>query len=71
MIGIIGAMKVEVEGLKKELKDLKVTTISGIEFNQGFLNGTSVVIAVCGIGKVFAAICAQTMILKFGVDKNY
>ena len=51
MIGIIGAMKVEVEGLKKELKDLKVTTISGIEFNQGFLNGTSVVIAVCGIGK--------------------
>ncbi len=69
MIGIIEAMKVEVEGLKKELKDLEVTTISGIEFNQGFLNGTPVVIAVCGIGKVFAAICAQTMILKFGVDK--
>ena len=69
MIGIIGAMKVEVEGLKKELKDLKVTTISGIEFNQGILNGTPVVIAECGIGKVFAAICAQTMILKFGVDK--
>lgn len=69
MIGIIGAMKIEVEGLKNQLKDLKVTTISGIEFNQGVLNGAPVVIAVCGIGKVFAAMCAQTMILKFGVDK--
>lgn len=69
MLGIIGAMKIEVEGLKKELKDLKVTTISGIEFNQGILNGAPVVIAECGIGKVFAAVCAQTMILKFGVDK--
>lgn len=69
MIGIIGAMAVEVEGLKKEIQGLKVTKISGMEFNEGTLNGVPVVVAVCGIGKVFAAVCAQTMILKFGVEK--
>ena len=30
--------------------------------------GKEVVTAVCGIGKVFAALCAQTMILRCGVD---
>ena len=66
-IGIIGAMSVEVEALKARLEGATVTTISSIEFYSGVLGGKDVVVAKCGIGKVFAAICAQTMILHFNV----
>ncbi|MBQ8817359.1 MAG: 5'-methylthioadenosine/adenosylhomocysteine nucleosidase [Clostridia bacterium] len=66
-IGIIGAMSVEVDALKAQIKDLRTTTVSGIEFFEGVLFGKDVVVARCGIGKVFAAICAQSMILRFGV----
>lgn len=67
MIGIIGAMQVEIQGLKAMLAGPKTTAISGIEFVTGTLHGTPVVLAVCGVGKVFAALCAQTMILRFPV----
>lgn len=66
-IGIIGAMSVEVEALKERLDGATVKTVSGIEFYSGTLCGKQVVVAKCGIGKVFAAICAQTMIVCFGV----
>jgi adenosylhomocysteine nucleosidase len=62
-------MSVEVEALKAEIKCAKKETVSGIEFVSGKLGGKKAVVAQCGIGKVFAAICAQTMILKFGVTK--
>lgn len=65
MIGIIGAMDIEVNNLKALLENKKTKTISGIEFVWGTINNREVVIAKCGIGKVFASICAQTMILKF------
>ena len=68
MIGIIGAMDVEVELLKAALTDKKEKTVSGINFVSGKLSDKEVVVAKCGIGKVFAAICAQTMILEFSPD---
>ncbi len=68
MIGIIGAMVPEVEALQQQLKNSEITTISGIDFHKGLLNGVEVVIAQCGIGKVFAALCAQTMIVTFHPD---
>lgn len=68
MIGIIGAMSVEVEALKQKIKNAKSEKISGTEFVCGTLGNKEVVIAQCGIGKVFAAIAAQTMIIKYGVD---
>ncbi|MBR2860551.1 MAG: 5'-methylthioadenosine/adenosylhomocysteine nucleosidase [Clostridia bacterium] len=68
MIGIIGAMAVEVEALKSKMQNASAKTVSNIEFTCGLLSGKEVVVAQCGIGKVFAAICAQTMILEFGID---
>ena len=65
MIGIIGAMAVEVDAIKALAKDIRITTISNIEFTQGTINKKEVVIARCGIGKVFAGICAEIMILNF------
>ena len=68
MIGIIGAMEVEVNGLISLLEDKTLTKISGINYYTGKYNGKEVVIAKCGVGKVNAAICAQTMILTYRPD---
>lgn len=68
MIGIIGAMSVEVEALKARVDNAKRERISGIEFVSGKLCGADVVVAQCGIGKVFAAVCTQTMIIRYGVE---
>ena len=69
MIGIIGAMSVETDALKAMVKNAQKETLSGVEYVSGTIASHEVVVAQCGIGKVFAALCAQTMILHFGVDK--
>jgi len=68
MIGIIAAMNVEMESLRSYMKDTQTEVISGVTFVRGTLEGREVVTAVCGIGKVFAALCAQTMILKYNPE---
>lgn len=68
MIGIIGAMEVEVKALKQMLENPKTETISGAEYVSGKLYGKDVVVACCGIGKVFAAIAAEAMILKYSPE---
>ena len=68
MIGIIGAMDIEVNNLKALIENKQTKTISGNEFVWGTIYNKEVVVAKCGIGKVFAAICAQTMILNFNPE---
>lgn len=68
MIGIIGAMDIEVNNLKALIENKQTKTISGIEFVWGSIHNKEVVVAKCGIGKVFASICAQTMILNFNPE---
>jgi len=65
MIGIIGAMQIEVDNLIEEMENTTNQVISGIKYIKGTLSGKDVVVAKCGIGKVFAALCTQTMILNF------
>ena len=67
-IGIIGAMTDEVREIISHLENETVETVSGIEFHTGSLFGKNVVIARCGVGKVFAAICAEAMIIKYSPD---
>lgn len=68
IIGIIGAMDMEVEGLRALLTSAETVERGGIEFTTGEIGLWKVVIAKSGIGKVFAAICAQTMINEFSPD---
>ena len=65
MIGIIAAMDVEMKSLRSYMENTETEVISGIRFVRGTLEGKDVVTAVCGIDKVFAALCAQTMILHY------
>ena len=68
MIGIIGAMPIEVDAIKAIVENKEEIHIGSIDFVKGIINGKDVVVAQCGIGKVFAAICAEAMILNFKLD---
>ncbi|MCL2212244.1 MAG: 5'-methylthioadenosine/adenosylhomocysteine nucleosidase [Oscillospiraceae bacterium] len=67
-IGIIAAMDIEVDFLLENMSDKATQTISGMTFTRGNLAERDAVVAVCGIGKCAAAMCAQTMILRYEVD---
>ncbi len=64
-IGIIGAMAAEVEALLAAMQEKKVEEFSGLAFHSGTLEGVACVVAECGPGKVNAAVCAQTMVLRY------
>lgn len=64
-IGIIGAMNDEVDGLIARLDGHAEELVGGIKFHTGTIYGKPVVIARCGVGKVFAAICTTAMIIKY------
>ncbi|MBQ9329090.1 MAG: 5'-methylthioadenosine/adenosylhomocysteine nucleosidase [Solobacterium sp.] len=66
-IGVIGAMAPEVELLHNHMHVEKETVISGMTFWEGDLEGTPLVLVQSGIGKVNAAICAEILILEFGI----
>lgn len=69
-IGIIGAMDVEVALLKKQMQEcgeVHTTAFSGMEFIEGVIGQTSVVVVKCGVGMVNAATCTQILIDRFGV----
>ena len=66
-IGIIGAMELEVAVLKEKLQDCRITEKARMEFCEGSLNGVSVVVVRCGIGKVNAALCVQILADLFDV----
>ncbi|SFQ06779.1 adenosylhomocysteine nucleosidase [Lachnospiraceae bacterium XBB1006] len=68
MIGIIGAMDVEVAKLKEQMSDVVITKKAGREYVKGMLNGAEVVVVRAGVGKVNAAGCTQCLIDTFGVD---
>lgn len=66
-IGIIGAMELEVEELKAKMNTTNIIKRAGMEFHEGTLHDTSVVIVRSGVGKVNAALCVQILADAFGV----
>lgn len=68
MIGIIGAMAIEVDGIASAMDNMEVHEIASMKFYKGILCGKETVAAQCNPGKVNAAICTQTMIMNFSPD---
>ena len=66
-VGIIGAMEKEIELLKNSMQILDTETVTGMTFYRGTLSGCPAVLVKCGVGKVNAGICAQTLIIRYGV----
>lgn len=67
-IGIIGAMELEVEELKAKMELRNTVEKASMEFMEGTLNNTEVVIVQSGIGKVNAALCTQILCDAFQVS---
>ena len=65
MLGIIGAMDVEICALKNMAEKAEVKTVAGIDFVSCTLEGVPACIAQCRPGKVNAALCTQIMIDLF------
>ncbi len=64
-IAIIGAMESEINAIVAEMGDTIHERISGMDFYVGKIYGKSVVVARCGVGKVFASICAEIMAANY------
>lgn len=64
-VGIIVALQLELENIENAMTEKTEVKISGMKFITGKIENKNVVVALCGVGKVFAAICTQTMILGF------
>lgn len=65
MVGLVGAMAVEMEALMAQVEDRQEKRIGMDTFVSGRLFGQDAVLAVCGPGKINAALCAQSMILHY------
>lgn len=68
MLGIIGAMDIEVDSLKNEMENPAINKIAGMDFYEGVIGGKDVVVVKCGIGKVNAAMCTQILADRYNVD---
>lgn len=65
MIGIIGAMAIEIDALTAAMEEKKEQTTAGMTFTEGKLAGVPCVVVQCGAGKVNAAMCAQALLMLY------
>lgn len=66
-VGIIGAMEIEVDHLKAEMTTERTVERAGMNFFEGKIGDTDVVVVQCGVGKVNAAACVQILCDCFDV----
>ena len=66
-LGIIGAMRVEVETLRDHMEQPSEMPRASMTFYEGKLEGLDVVVVQCGVGKVNAAMCTQILCDCYGV----
>lgn len=68
MIGIIGAMKEEVDAILSLMPDKERVIHYGVKFYIGAINGKACIVSKSGVGKVNAARSTQIMIDKFNPE---
>lgn len=65
MIGIIGAMQIETNGLADQLNNKQLIEFESFKFYLGQIEDREVVICCCGIGKVNSSAASAVMLCKF------
>lgn len=68
VLGIISALNIEIDALIEKMKNVETEEISGIKYYNGSINNSKIIAAVCGVGKVNSAVCAQIMIMKYSPE---
>ncbi|NOU95260.1 5'-methylthioadenosine/adenosylhomocysteine nucleosidase [Paenibacillus sp. LMG 31456] len=67
-IGVIGAMKEEIELFLDHMEQVRVTEKAKVTYREGLLHGKNIVLCKSGVGKVNAAVTTQVLIDTYGVD---
>lgn len=67
-LGIITAMDEEMIHLRENLKNEELTSVGGFDYYKGDIEGVSVVLLRCGIGKVSSAVGTSLMINLFSPE---
>ncbi|WP_282941683.1 5'-methylthioadenosine/adenosylhomocysteine nucleosidase [Paenibacillus sp. RC67] len=67
-IGVIGAMKEEIEQFLQHMEQVNVTEKAKVQFREGLFHGKPIVLCKSGVGKVNAAVTTQVLIDTYGVD---
>lgn len=68
MIGIICAMQEEISEILVFMKNIEKQKYGSFTFIKGDIWSIPCVVTLCGIGKVNAAICTQTLIIRYNPD---
>ncbi|MBQ7637716.1 MAG: 5'-methylthioadenosine/adenosylhomocysteine nucleosidase [Clostridia bacterium] len=66
-LGVIGAMDSEIKHILAFFEKYETVDLYGLRFYVSQVNGRTVVLVKCGVGKVNASRCAQLLIDRFGV----
>ena len=69
MIGILTAIEMEAASISAQLERAEAGCCGPLRCRHGYLGGQEVVLALCGIGKVNAALHTQMLIDQYGVDR--
>lgn len=69
MIGILTAIEMEAASISAQMERAEAGCCGPLRCRHGYLGGQEVVLALCGIGKVNAALHTQMLIDQYGVDR--
>jgi adenosylhomocysteine nucleosidase len=67
-IGVIGAMKEEIEQFLQHMQQVNETKKANVTFREGDLHGKRIVLCKSGVGKVNAAVTTQVLIDAYHVE---
>ena len=67
-VGFICPMDCELDAVTRLFEEKKAVVYAGMQFYEGKISGVRAVAVKCGVGKVFAAMAAEAMILGFSPD---
>lgn len=68
IIGIMGAMDLEIKLLRDKMNVSNNEKIAGFNYYIGEIEKNPVILTCCGVGKVNAASCTQILIDRYGVN---
>lgn len=69
MIGILTAIEIEAAAISARMDRAEAGCCGPLRCRHGYLGNQEVVLALCGIGKVNAAVHTQMLIDQYGVDR--
>ncbi len=67
-VGFICPMDCELDAVTRLFSDKRVTRYAGMDFYEGTIAEKRAVAVKCGVGKVFAAMAAEALLLGFSPD---